>query len=38
VNIWNGMVGFCEYSSMFDCILVCASVGWDAWCGVRYME
>ena len=34
------MVGFCEYSNIFDFILVCASVGWDGmvWCEVRGID
>lgn len=26
---YGALVGFCEYSNIFDFILVCASVGWD---------
>jgi hypothetical protein len=30
-------VGICEYKSMFDCILACASAGWNgmAWCEIH---
>ena len=32
---YGALVGFCEYSNIFDCILVFVNVGWD---GVRCVE
>lgn len=35
-----GVLGFCEYSNIFNFILLCAGVGWDGmgWHGVRWVD
>lgn len=37
---YGALVGFCEYSIIFNLILLCASVGWDGtvWCKVRGID